>query len=90
MFCYRIAKHMASYFVPLEGLPDAIIFTAGIGERSPLKRSLIVNHLKAFGFILDEKLNEQNEIVISKNVPNILVIPTNEELIIAQETYKLT
>ena len=90
MFCYRIAKYMASYFVPLEGLPDAIIFTAGIGERSPLKRALIINHIKSFGFILDEKSNEQNEMVISKNVPNVLVIPTNEELIIAQETYDLT
>ena len=69
---------------------DAIIFTAGIGERSPLKRALIINHIKSFGFILDEKSNEQNEMVISKNLPNVLVIPTNEELIIAQETYDLT
>ena len=91
MFCYKIAKTMASYFVPLEGIPDAIVFTAGIGERSPLKRKLVTNALKSFGFDLDQDKNEKNELIISKQESSkkVLVIPTNEELVIANETLEL-
>merc|ERR1711971_335633 len=91
MFCYKIAKTMASYFVPLEGIPDAIVFTAGIGERSPLKRKLVTNALKSFGFDLDQDKNEKNELIISNQQSSrkVLVIPTNEELVIANETLEL-
>ena len=91
MFCYKIAKTIASYFVPLEGLPNAIVFTAGIGERSPLKRRLIIDHLKSFGFSLDDNKNGGNEVLISsaESDKKIFVIPTDEELVIAQETLQL-
>ena len=91
MFCYRISKYIASYFIPLEGLPDALIFTAGIGERSPLKRSLIIDMLKPFQFKMNQDMNEKNHVVISDDDSStkVFVIPTNEELVIAQETYEL-
>merc|ERR1712150_398171 len=85
MFCYRIAKYIASYIVPLEGIPDALVFTAGIGERSPLKRSLITDLLKPFGFKLNSEFNEKNQIIISDSSstsPKVFVIPTNEDLVI--------
>ena len=75
----------------LEGIPDALVFTAGIGERSALKRKLVTNALKSFGFDLDQDKNEKNELIISKqeNSRKVLVIPTNEELVIANETFEL-
>ena len=90
MFCYKIAKYVASYFVPLGCVPDALVFTAGIGERSPLKRKLITEYLKPFGYKIDEKSNNTNGLIINaENSPNVLVVPTNEELVIAEETFDL-
>ena len=67
------------------------MFTAGIGERSPLKRKLIVKALEPFGFSLDQEKNEKNEVLINEkeNSRKVLVIPTNEELVIANETFEL-
>ena len=67
------------------------MFTAGIGERSPLKRKLIVKALEPFGFSLDKEKNEKNDVLISEkeNSRKVLVIPTNEELVIANETIEL-
>jgi acetate kinase len=87
MFCYRAAKYIASYFVPLGQVPDALVFTAGIGERSPIKRQNILELLKPFGYQIKTKNNDKNQTVISDS-PTTLVIPTNEELVIAQETAK--
>ena len=68
-------------------------FFLGIGERSPLKRSLIVDLLKPFGFKLNSESNEKNQTIISDDCssasPKVFVIPTNEELVIAQETISL-
>ncbi len=90
MFCYKISKVIASYFVPLQCIPDAIVFTAGIGERSPLKRKIIVQNLAPFGIqIDDEESNEKNDLILSQGRVKILVIPTNEELVIAQETCEI-
>ena len=68
-----------------------MVFTAGIGERSPLKRKLIVKNLEPFGFSLDQEKNEKNDVLISEkeNSRKVLVIPTNEELVIANETIEL-
>ncbi len=71
---------------PLGKVPDAIVFTAGIGEKSPLKRAKIIKHLKPLGFTLDEERNERNDVRIGEKV---FVIPTNEQLMIAQQTLKL-
>ena len=90
IFCYRLAKYIASFMVPLHHL-DALIFTGGIGENSVLIRSHVIQWLKIFGFKLDEKKNTShgalsNGIISETNhSPLIMVIPTNEELLIARD-----
>ena len=92
-FAYRVAKYIGSYMVAMDGV-DAICFTAGVGENSPIIRSIICdNYLKFMGVELDDEANNKRgqDLVISKNEngPKIMVIPTNEELMIARETYAL-
>ena len=91
MFCYKLAKYVASYVVPLGGSIDALVFTAGIGERSPVKRARILKYLAPLGFRCDEERNAANASVVSPegHSPVAMVIPTNEELVIAQETITL-
>lgn len=74
MFVYNVQRYIGMYYVLLGGA-DAIVFTAGIGERSPAVRQLIIKDL--------EFLNKFKKI-------KVLVIPTNEELMIAREVAKLT
>ncbi len=93
MNAYRIKKYIGSYVAVMNGL-DAIIFTAGIGENSSYMRSLICADMKFFGFELDKIKNskpnkELREISTANSLVKILVIPTNEELEIAKQTYKL-
>lgn len=87
LFSYQMAKLLSGYFSSLEGLPDAIVFTAGIGENAYYLRKQILAHLKSFGVVLDEKANKANHTVISasKSRIKIFVIPTEEELQIAKE-----
>ena len=72
---------------------DAICFTAGVGENSPILRTMICESLSFLGIEIDEEANHKRgeEIVISKpsNGTKVLVIPTNEELAIARETKAL-
>ncbi|MCH9622026.1 MAG: Acetate kinase [Chlamydiia bacterium] len=91
MFCYRLAKYIASYTVPLKGC-DGLIFTGGIGENSHFIRSKVINYLPNFS--IDEKIHEKlkrgaSGIISSLSSPHIAVIPTNEELMIAQDALKL-
>lgn len=83
----RIADYIGSYFVYMGGL-DAITFTAGIGENSPKLRKLVCDRLTALGVEVDEKLNQENALLIS--TPNskvkVFTIKTNEEVLIARET----
>ena len=93
MTAYRIKKFIGSYIAVLNGL-DALIFTAGIGENSSILRNLICKDLDVFGIELDTIKNNQTPNGISKiqseqSKVNILVIPTNEELEIAKQTYGL-
>ncbi|QXP65051.1 MULTISPECIES: acetate/propionate family kinase [unclassified Polaribacter] len=90
---YRIRKFIGAYTAALNGL-DAIIFTAGIGENSILMRQMSCENLEFFGIELDEQKNdirskEIREIQKDTGKVKILVIPTNEELEIAKETYDL-
>ncbi|CAM2949344.1 acetate/propionate family kinase [Vibrio neptunius] len=95
VFTYRVAKYIGSYLIPLSGL-DAIIFTGGIGENSlPIRRE-ILNNLKLLGFIEDEKGNEDARFgragIIAKSEvlgAVAMVIPTNEEFVIAQQSVEL-
>jgi acetate kinase len=91
MNAYRIKKYIGSYAAVLNGL-DAIVFTAGIGENSSLMRKLVCTDMDYFGLTLDTKKNEIRskeirEINLANTKTKILVIPTNEELEIANQVY---
>jgi len=93
MNAYRIKKYIGSYAVVLNGL-DAIVFTAGIGENSSLMRKLVCTDMDYFGLTLDTEKNEIRskeirEINLANAKTKILVIPTNEELEIANQVYEL-
>ena len=89
VFVYRIARELGSLVAALGGL-DAMVFTAGIGERSPAIRSRICQDAAWTGLQLDETLNESGGPRISAEGSPIAawVIPTNEELVIARHTYE--
>ncbi|NAX19933.1 acetate/propionate family kinase [Vibrio sp. V39_P1S14PM300] len=95
VFTYRVAKYIGSYLIPLDSL-DAIIFTGGIGENSlPIRRE-ILNNLKLLGFVEDEKGNEEARfgsagiIAQSEQLGAVaMVIPTNEEYVIARQSVEL-
>ena len=94
MLCNRIKKYLCSY-AGLMGGVDAICFTAGIGENSDLIREKVCNGLEFMGIELDadkNKIREKGNREISKKSSRtkIYVIPTNEELVIAKDTYALT
>ncbi|MDD2887049.1 MAG: acetate kinase [Aliarcobacter sp.] len=93
MMCNRVKKYICSYSGLLGGA-DAICFTAGIGENSSLIRERVCDNLNFMGVELDNEKNEVKTHVtreISKNTSKtkIFVIPTNEELVIAKDTYNL-
>ena len=95
MASYRIKKYIGAYFTILGGL-DALIFTAGIGEKSSYFRAMIMDGLEVLGALLDEKKNnevatrdEETSISRSDSKVDILVIPTNEELMMAQKAFNL-
>ena len=93
MNAYRIKKYIGSYAAVLNGL-DAIVFTAGIGENSSLMRKLVCTDMDYFGLTLDTEKNEIRskeirEINLANAKTKILVIPTNEELEIANQVYEL-
>lgn len=89
LYAYRIKKYIGSYAAALGGL-DAIVFTAGVGENDPLTRKLVCQDMDFFGISLDEDKNLKREPGIREiNTANgrtkVLVIPTNEELEIANQ-----
>ena len=89
--CYRLAKYIAALSVPL-GKIDALIFTGGIGENSDFIRGKTLNWLKVLGFDLDTERNSKHGKlsggVITQDVSRTkaIVVATNEELLIAQDT----
>ena len=89
MFCYRASQYIGRYIAALGGL-DALIFTAGIGENAPQIRAEICEKLGFMGIHLDEERNADSGVEKSVHGANspvqILVIPTNEELMIARDT----
>ncbi|APZ47544.1 acetate kinase [Polaribacter reichenbachii] len=90
---YRIKKYIGAYATILNGL-DAIIFTAGIGENSAIMRKLACENLDFLGINLDEKKNkvrskEIREIQTESSKVKVLIIPTNEEIEIAKQSYNL-
>ena len=88
----RICDYIGSYYILLGGL-DAIIFTAGIGENSPLVREHIIKRLKVLDIYIDKDRNKvKKPFIISTDKSKIkaLVIPTNEEVMIARDVVRLT
>lgn len=94
MFSYACKKYIGAYMAALGGL-DAIVFTAGVGENTPHIRASILADLQSFGIKLDEAKNNYSndgaihEISAEGAKVKVLVIPTNEELVIARETAAL-
>jgi acetate kinase len=90
VFVYRIVKKIGAYAAAMDGL-DAIVFTAGIGENSPTVRRMVAGHFGFLGLELDGLRNEKNETVISTDASGValLVVPTNEEFLIALDTLRL-
>jgi acetate kinase len=93
MYEYRLRKCIGSYVAAMNGL-DVLIFTAGVGENSSVLREKVCKQLSFFGIQLDSGANFSNEhgerkISSSHSQVEVLVIPTNEELVIARDTYQL-
>lgn len=93
---HRIAKYIGAYLAILDvDYIDAITFTGGIGENAPHVRKLVVEKLRLLGYQLDEERNNATKfgkegIISKENTPVLMVIPTNEELLIAQDAFALT
>lgn len=92
MFTNRIIDHIAKYYVELGGC-DAIVFTAGIGENSIHTRREVLDGLAVLGIKIDEEANDcrgiERLITTEDSTIPCYVIPTNEELMIARDTYML-
>ena len=91
IFCYRIKKYIGAYSLAI-GRVDALVFTGGIGEHSSTVREKVCSELfDTLGIKLDIEANLKHDTVISQNDSKIklFVIPTNEELEIAKQTYKI-
>jgi acetate kinase len=93
VYCYRVRKYVGAYTAVL-GEVSAVVFTAGVGENSPVMRERILSGLRPLGYRLDAGRNRA-AIRIAADVAEpdspirILVVPTNEELLIARDTYEL-
>lgn len=92
VFAERIHKYIGSYAAKMSGV-DAIIFTAGVGENSPTVREKILNGLEFMGVYWDPRRNDVRGKEHLINYPHspvkVLVIPTNEEVMIARDTVRL-
>ncbi len=90
MFVRRVKGYVGNYLAQLNGA-DALVFTAGIGENDPTVRADICAGLTNLGFKIDPEKNKARETVISADDSpiKILLIPTNEELVIARDTARL-
>ncbi|HEU4564323.1 MAG TPA: acetate kinase [Gemmatimonadaceae bacterium] len=94
IFCYRARKYIGSYLAALDGA-DAIVFAGGIGENAPLVRARICEGLRWLGIELDESRNaamvygKEGRIDRDGGRPEVWVIPTDEELLIARDTLRV-
>ncbi len=90
VFVHRLVKYIGAYAAVLNGF-DALVFTAGIGENVPRVRAMVCEPLAFMGIRIDPVRNKAGARVISSEgaSPRVLVIPTNEELMIARETYRI-
>lgn len=92
-YCYRLKKYIGSYAAAMGGV-DALVFTAGVGENSPTVREKAVNGLGFLGIEIDKTKNnsiraQRADISSDDATVRTLVIPTNEELVIARDTKEI-
>lgn len=93
MFAYRVKKYIGSYASAMNGL-DGIVFTAGVGENSILIRKMICDDMDYLGIKMDLEANDVKarkiiDVGATDSKVKILVIPTNEEIEIARQSYQL-
>lgn len=94
VFAYGVKKYIGAYVAAMNGL-DCLVFTAGIGENTWQVRKMICDGMDYLGIRIDEARNEQkndgsiHDITADGSKVKVLVIPTNEELVIARETKEL-
>ncbi|MEW4370256.1 acetate/propionate family kinase [Paenibacillus kandeliae] len=93
MYEYRLRKYIGSYAAAMNGV-DVLVFTAGVGENSAIVRKAVCENLSYLGVEIDEELNkirsgDPRRISTPNSKVEVLVVPTNEELVIARDTYKL-
>ncbi|MBN1213610.1 MAG: acetate kinase [candidate division Zixibacteria bacterium] len=93
VYCYRLKKYIASYAAAMGGI-DALVFTAGVGENSSEVRALTCENLEFMGIKIDSKKNMtavgmEMDISVDDATVRTLVVPTNEELVIARDTQRL-
>lgn len=95
MLCHQLTKYIGGFAAAMGGL-DAVVFTGGIGENNPQYRSRVAEKLAFMGVKINEELNakakrtsDENDISTPDAKVKMLVIPTNEELMIAKDTYEL-
>ena len=94
VFAYDVKKYIGSYIAAMDGL-DCLVFTAGIGENTWLAREMICDNMDYFGIRIDKERNSKkndgtiHDISAADSKVKVLVIPTNEELVIARETKEL-
>jgi acetate kinase len=92
-FCYRLRKYIGAYTASL-GHVDGLVFTGGIGENAPLVREKACQGLAELGYEIDlarnqEAVGKTSEISTDSSRSRIFVIPTNEELLIARDTFRV-
>ncbi len=94
VFCYRIKKYLGMYFAVL-GRVDAIVFTGGIGENAAAVRAGVCRDLEPLGIVMDLEQNakiaarREGAVSTAQSATAILVIPTDEEAAIADDTYRI-
>ena len=94
LYCYRLAKSIASYTAALDGQLDAVVFTGGIGENSAPIREMTLNRLALLGFKVNDNANLAARfggqgIITEPDSTTAMVIPTNEEWVIAHDALEL-
>jgi len=92
IFLYDVAQKIAEYAVAMQGI-DVITFTAGVGEKGTEDREAICEYLKCFGVKIDKEINNHKnieaKISTSDSKIEVWVVPTNEELLIAEDTERI-
>jgi acetate kinase len=94
VFSYSCKKYVGAYAAAMNGV-DCVVFTAGVGENTACVRTAICENMQYLGLELDEEKNQQKnngsirDISGKNSKVKVLIIPTNEELVIARETAQL-